>query len=86
MILVTGGTGIVGAHLLLKCVKQNSKVVATYRREEGLKKIKTLLAIGMSSIGINANQNTGIKKIEKGIRINFNASSMEDNLLRRYSK
>ncbi|MDB3967920.1 NAD-dependent epimerase/dehydratase family protein [Flavobacteriaceae bacterium] len=42
MILVTGGTGIVGAHLLLKCVKQNSKVVATYRREEGLKKIKTL--------------------------------------------
>jgi nucleoside-diphosphate-sugar epimerase len=42
MTLVTGGTGIVGAHLLLKCVKQNSKVVATYRREEGLKKIKTL--------------------------------------------
>ena len=42
MILVTGGTGIVGAHLLLKCVKQNSKVVATYRRKEGLKKIKTL--------------------------------------------
>ena len=42
MILVTGGTGIVGAHLLLKCVKQNTKVVATYRREEGLKKIKTL--------------------------------------------
>ena len=42
MILVTGGTGIVGAHLLLKCVEQNTKVVATYRREEGLKKIKTL--------------------------------------------
>ena len=42
MILVTGGTGIVGAHLLLKCVKQNTKVVATYRREESLKKIKTL--------------------------------------------
>jgi len=38
MILVTGGTGIVGAHLLLKCVKQNTKVVATYRREESLKK------------------------------------------------
>ena len=42
MILVTGGTGIVGAHLLLKCVEQNTKVVATYRREESLKKIKTL--------------------------------------------
>ena len=42
MILVTGGTGIVGAHLLLKCVKQNTKVVATYRREESLKKIETL--------------------------------------------
>jgi len=44
MILITGGTGIVGAHLLLKCVKQNTKVVATYRREESLKKIKTLFA------------------------------------------
>ena len=42
MILVTGGTGIVGAHLLLKCVNQNTKVVATYRREESLKKIKIL--------------------------------------------
>ena len=42
MILVTGGTGIVGAHLLLKCVKQNTKVVATYRREESLRKIKIL--------------------------------------------
>ncbi|MFQ3341883.1 MAG: dihydroflavonol-4-reductase [Flavobacteriaceae bacterium] len=42
MILVTGGTGLVGAHLLLKCVKKNTVVVATYRRKESLKNIKKL--------------------------------------------
>ena len=48
-----------------------------------MKKMKTLFAIEMSSNGRNANQKTGIKKIEKGIRINFNASSIEVNLLRK---
>ena len=34
MILVTGATGLVGAHLCLTLLKQNQKVVALYRREE----------------------------------------------------
>ena len=34
MILVTGATGLVGAHLCLTLLKQNQKVVALYRREK----------------------------------------------------
>ena len=34
MILVTGATGLVGAHLCLTLLKQNQKVVALFRREK----------------------------------------------------
>jgi len=34
MILVTGGTGLVGAHLLYQLVKNNEKIRAIYRSEE----------------------------------------------------
>ena len=34
MILVTGATGLVGAHLCLSLVRQNQKIVALYRREK----------------------------------------------------
>ena len=34
MILVTGATGLVGAHLCLSLLKKNQKVVALYRREK----------------------------------------------------
>lgn len=42
MILVTGGTGLVGSHLLFKLVNsdRNEKVRATYRREKTLKRVK----------------------------------------------
>lgn len=40
MILVTGGTGMVGAHVLLECVKKNQQVRATYRREESLGQVQ----------------------------------------------
>ena len=40
MILVTGGTGLVGSHLLFKLVSSNEKVRATYRREKTLKRVK----------------------------------------------
>ena len=42
MILVTGGTGLVGSHLLFKLVNSdsNEKVRATYRREKTLKRVK----------------------------------------------
>ena len=37
MILVTGGTGLVGAHLLYELVSSGKNVRATYRREKTLK-------------------------------------------------
>ncbi len=37
MILVTGGTGLVGAHLLLQLAGSGQKVRALYRSEESLK-------------------------------------------------
>ena len=40
MILVTGGTGMVGTHLLVECVKKKQAVVATYRREESIEVVK----------------------------------------------
>jgi nucleoside-diphosphate-sugar epimerase len=40
MILVTGGTGLVGSHLLYKLVTENKKVRATFRREKTLQRVK----------------------------------------------
>ena len=42
MILVTGGTGLVGSHLLLKLAKSNEKVRALYRTANGIEKTKAL--------------------------------------------
>ena len=38
MILVTGGTGLVGAHLLLRLTEENRKVRAIYRNEKNISK------------------------------------------------
>jgi len=40
MILVTGGTGLVGSHLLYKLVKKGYKVRATYRSEKKLEVVR----------------------------------------------
>ena len=40
MILVTGGTGLVGSHLLHKLVSNNENVRAIYRREKTLQRVK----------------------------------------------
>lgn len=42
MILVTGGTGLVGSHLLLELLKRGEAVTATYRKETSLSKTKKL--------------------------------------------
>lgn len=45
MILVTGGTGLVGAHLLLELAGSEQKVRALYRTQESLAKIKNLFTL-----------------------------------------
>jgi len=42
MILVTGGTGLIGSHLLLYLTRKGEKVRAVYRKKESLKKTKNL--------------------------------------------
>ncbi|HQF48708.1 MAG TPA: GDP-mannose 4,6-dehydratase, partial [Flavobacterium alvei] len=45
MILVTGGTGLVGAHLLLHLVENGESVRAIYRNLESIQKTKNLFSI-----------------------------------------
>ncbi|WP_179375223.1 SDR family oxidoreductase [Winogradskyella wichelsiae] len=40
MILVTGGTGLVGSHLLFQLLKSDQPIRATYRNEKTLKRVK----------------------------------------------
>ncbi|SHF95326.1 Nucleoside-diphosphate-sugar epimerase [Flavobacterium segetis] len=42
MILITGGTGLVGAHLLLHLIKNGEQVRAIYRKPESIEKTKSL--------------------------------------------
>ncbi|MBJ7880092.1 NAD-dependent epimerase/dehydratase family protein [Gelidibacter salicanalis] len=44
MILVTGGTGLVGSHLLFKLLQTNAKVKAIYRREQKLDLVKKVFS------------------------------------------
>ncbi len=44
MILVTGGTGLVGAHLLYKLVSENETVKAIYRTERKLENVKNVFS------------------------------------------
>ncbi|WP_445453680.1 NAD-dependent epimerase/dehydratase family protein [Flavobacterium sp. 25HG05S-40] len=45
MILVTGGTGLVGAHLLLHLVENEDSVRAIYRNRSGIEKTKSLFQL-----------------------------------------
>lgn len=45
MILVTGGTGLVGAHLILHLIENGEQVCATYRKTESIEKTKSLFQL-----------------------------------------
>ena len=44
MILVTGGTGVVGAHLLYDLIKDNETIRAIYRSEERIEAVKKIFS------------------------------------------
>ena len=44
MILVTGGTGLVGAHLLYHLIKNEEKIRAIYRSEKRIEKVKEVFS------------------------------------------
>ncbi|WP_313791254.1 NAD-dependent epimerase/dehydratase family protein [Lacinutrix neustonica] len=44
MILITGGTGFLGAHLLFKLLSENQAVRAIYRNEKKLKNVKRIFS------------------------------------------
>ena len=44
MILVTGGTGLVGAHLLYHLIKNDEKIRAIYRSEERINEVKKVFS------------------------------------------
>ena len=52
MILVTGGTGLVGAHLLYQLVKNNEKIRAIYRSKERIEKVKEVFSLYDSDISL----------------------------------
>ena len=45
MVLVTGGTGLVGAHLLLHLIENEESVRAIYRNPENIQKTKALFLL-----------------------------------------
>ncbi|MEN8124710.1 MAG: SDR family oxidoreductase [Bacteroidota bacterium] len=52
MILVTGGTGLVGSHLLYHLVTENKSVKAIYRKKSDLKKVKRIFSFYTSDFDI----------------------------------
>ncbi len=50
MILVTGATGLVGAHLLYHLVKNDEKVRAIYRSEIKIEAVKKVFAYYKSDV------------------------------------
>ena len=52
MILVTGGTGFIGSHLLFLLVQKEEKIRAIYREESSLKKTKRLFSLYSASADV----------------------------------
>lgn len=49
MILVTGGTGLVGSHLLLQLAQQDEKIVAIHRKNSDLDAVKNVFSYYLSN-------------------------------------
>jgi dihydroflavonol-4-reductase len=53
MVLVTGGTGLVGAHILLKLSQKNQKIIALFRHEATLASVQSFFE-SHAADGVNA--------------------------------
>jgi len=56
MILVTGGTGLVGSHLLFELSKSQQKIRAIYRNKKTIEKVKNVFSYYTSSVNEQFNR------------------------------
>ncbi len=75
MILVTGGTGLVGSHLLKELIKGEESIRAIYRDEKSLSKIKHFFIL------FNISWNDVLKKVEWVQSDLLNPAVLEDAFL-----
>ena len=68
MILVTGGTGLVGSHLLVRLAQENEPIRAIYRTLESIEKTMD----EHERAGQDLNQHFSIIQLEQGTTINQN--------------
>ena len=61
MVLVTGGTGLVGAHLLIHLLEKGENVRALYRNSESTQKTKALFSLYQKNCGCDSAQATLFK-------------------------
>ena len=57
MILVTGGTGLVGSHLLLQLLRSGEKVKAIFRKEQSLNDVKKVFSYTLSETEVSRHFN-----------------------------
>lgn len=64
MILVTGGTGLLGSNLLAKLVKDSNKIIATYQTESKIDHVKKIFAFYHGPLGDELFQTISWRKID----------------------